>query len=41
MAFGRKKVSMKGSKKLFKATANKTNVKNLPGKRMMRGGFHF
>lgn len=37
----RKKISMKGSKALFKKTANRTNVKNIPGKNVMRGGFHF
>lgn len=28
-------------KAFFKRTANKTNVKNLSNKLMMRGGFHF
>lgn len=36
----RRPMTKGGSKALFKKTANKTNVKNLPGRRMMRGGFH-
>ena len=38
----RKPISKPASAKLFKKTANKTNVKNIAGARsMMRGGFHF
>ena len=38
----RKGMSKMSSKRLFKKTANKTNVKNISGARsMMRGGFHF
>lgn len=37
----RKGLTKKGSKALFKATANKTKARNLPAKQMMRGGFHF
>lgn len=38
----RSRISKKGSKALFRKTANKTNVKNIVGARsMMRGGFHF
>lgn len=37
----RKKMSKRASRALFKKTANKTNVKNIPGKKMMRGGYHF
>jgi len=33
----RKKLSSKGSKKLFSATAGRTHVRNL-GNRVMRGG---
>jgi len=38
----RRPISRKGSKRLFAATANRTNVKNV-GKPhgMMRGGDHF
>lgn len=38
----RRKISGRSSRRLFNKTANKTNVKNLPGHhRMMRGGEHF
>ena len=38
----RKPISGFKSKSLFRKTANKTNVKNLPGQyQMMRGGKHF
>lgn len=38
----RRMMSRKGSKSLFRRTANKTNSKNITGARgMMRGGFHF
>lgn len=38
----RSKISSMKSKSLFRKTANKTNVKNLPSKHyMMRGGSHF
>lgn len=38
---GRKILKKRVNKALFKRTANKTNIKNIPGKKMMRGGFHF
>lgn len=38
----RRKISSMKSKVLFRKTANKTNVKNLPSRHvMMRGGSHF
>lgn len=37
----RKHVSVRRDKKIFRKTASRVNVKNLPAKTMMRGGFHF
>ena len=38
----RRKISGYSSRKLFRKTANRTNVANLPGNhQMMRGGKHF
>lgn len=36
----RKRVNRRLDQKIFKKTANKTHVKNISGKRNMRGGFH-
>lgn len=41
--YGKRKsnIGVKKSVALFKKTANRTNVRNIPSKYAMRGGFHF
>lgn len=36
----KKRVKAAVDKRIFRKTANRTNVKNISGKRNMRGGFH-
>lgn len=37
----RKTVRKAVDKKIFSKQASRTHIKNIPGKNMMRGGFHF